>query len=467
MKRFLHIALLLLPVTCFAQISEDVLKKYSGLGLPMVCIATVHGEEPTSTNIQHPEGCIGASITDIVPKEGRMHIYRADTLWYDSGKYQEGVSGMVIKHRGNTSAYHYRNKPFKITLEKKADLIITPEDDDTDRRSKHWVLLNCSFSIRSYFISQVARLIDMEYAPRVEYVNVFINNNYRGVYILSENVRRDKCRVNVDMEEGYIIELNAYYWNEPFSIPSKLVDFMQWTLKYPKPEDLTEEQESNIRSDIERFEQAVSSDNYPEVIDVQSFARWMLTHDILGNRDGAGSNMFLTKYDDSDTTLLRMDCLWDLDVIMESEGWDELHDRYFFGRMFHNSNRAFADCYIALWDELKDQVTDGILQFLDDYLQSELCQAVDTSIGLNNDRWALEQYALPFSADFIEKARNWFLVRRGWLDDAIHDPVSISPVLQNKDFQQFYDLFGRKITSPQSPGRHAIYIQNGKKMLKK
>jgi hypothetical protein len=135
--------------------------------------------------------------------------------------------------------------------------------------------------------------------------------------------------------------------------------------------------------------------------------------------------------------------------------------------MFHNSNRAFVDSYVALWDEMKDRVTDDILQFLDDYMQSELRQAIDASIRLNNDRWAREQYALPFSDDFIEEAQNWFLTRRGWLDYAIHDPVSISPVLQNKGSQQSYDLFGRKIANPQSLSRHAIYIQNGKKMLNK
>ena len=118
---------------------------------------------------------------------------------------------MTIKHRGNTSAYHYANKPFKVKLEKKADLITSPEDDGKDRRSKHWVLLNCSFSIRSYFIEQLGRMIGMEYVPRVEYVNVIVNDDYRGIYILSENITRDKdCRIDVDKDEGYIIEQNAF-----------------------------------------------------------------------------------------------------------------------------------------------------------------------------------------------------------------------------------------------------------------
>ena len=226
MNRLLFLILSLLPSFCFAQTSESMLKKYSALGLPLICITTVGGEEPTSTNIDHPAGpYVGAGITDIVPKHGRIQIYRSDTLWYDSGEYLEDVSGMTIKHRGNTSAYHYSNKPFKVKLEKKADLITSPEDDGKDRRSKHWVLLNCSFSIRSYFIEQLGRMIGMEYVPRVEYVNVIVNDDYRGIYILSENITRDKdCRIDVDKDEGYIIELNAYFWNEPLSISSALMN---------------------------------------------------------------------------------------------------------------------------------------------------------------------------------------------------------------------------------------------------
>ena len=150
MNRLLFLILSLLPSFCFAQTSESMLKKYSALGLPLICITTVGGEEPTSTNIDHPEGSyIGAGITDIVPKHGRIQIYRSDTLWYDSGEYLEDVSGMTIKHRGNTSAYHYANKPFKVKLE-----------------NGHEVLAHISGKMRKFFIKiAIGDKVTVEISP--------------------------------------------------------------------------------------------------------------------------------------------------------------------------------------------------------------------------------------------------------------------------------------------------------------
>ena len=166
MKKLFPLIVALMPVLCPAQNSETGLNRYLGLGLPLVRITTTDGTEPTSEKIKHPEGnYIGASITNVVPKEGRVQIYRADTLWYDSGEYQKDESGLKIKHRGNTSAYYYQNKPFKLSLEKKADLIEAAEGDDIDRRSKDWVLLNDAERLHVMVANQMSHLIGMEFAP--------------------------------------------------------------------------------------------------------------------------------------------------------------------------------------------------------------------------------------------------------------------------------------------------------------
>ena len=422
MKVPLLLVLAFLPAVCLAQTSEEVLNQYSGLGLPLICITTANGEEPTSSVIYGPTQ--GVTITDIVPKEGRMQIFRSDTLWYDSGEYQEDVSGMSIKHRGNTSAVHYRNKPFKLTLEKKADLIITPEDDGTDKRSKHWVLLNCSFSIRTAFVSLLEKLIGMEYPTRVEYVNVIINNDYRGIYILSENVRREECRVDVDREDGYIIELNPYYWNEPFSIPTKFTGFLQWTLKYPDPEDLTEEQEANIRSDIERFEQAVTSHNYSEVIDVPSIARWILLHDICGTYDPSGSNIFVARKDREPSSLMRMPVAWDMDSSMAKDinNWSRTHTEIgiFLSHLFANQYCPdFSIAYINDWRRvLEAGVMEQMAQASLDFPTTPQGLGLIRSYPLHAERWRFDPSIFDVEAA-SQAIAEWFTVRKQTLNTLV------------------------------------------------
>lgn len=400
--------------------APEVLAKYSGMGLPLICITTTDGKDPTSEGIMHPEGLNGASITNVVPKEGRMQIFRADTLWYDSGEYQKDESGLKIKHRGNTSAYYFNNKPFKLKLQKKADLVEFHEEGDTvNRKSKDWVLLNDAERLHVYIANQMSRLLGMEFTPRMEFANVIINDDYRGIYMLSENVKRDqKCRIDVDKDDGYIIELDAYFWNDTFSIPSKLTRFLQWTMKYPEPEDLTEEMEANIRSDIARLEKAVSASNYPEVIDVYSVARWILLHDIMGTHDPAGSNIYVARQNQESSSLMRMPVAWDLGSSMDYlDKWSQTHTErgLFFSRLF--ANELCLDFHQAYLDEWKRVLKAGMMEQM-----AQKCleipstaqgQGLKLSYPLHTKRWG-------FGASDVDKmasdASQWFIDRRQSLD---------------------------------------------------
>ena len=408
-----------------SETAPEVLAKYSGLGLPLVCITTTDGMDPTSEGIMHPEGLNGASITNVVPKEARMQIFRADTLWYDSGEYMKDESGIKIKHRGNTSAYYFKNKPFKLKLQKKADLVEFHEEGDTvNRKSKDWVLLNDAERLHVYIANQMSRLVGMEFTPRMEFANVIINNDYRGIYMLSENVKRDKdCRINVDKDDGYIIELDSYFWNDTFSIPSKLNRVMQWTMKYPEAEDLTEEMEANIRADIERLEAAVDADNYPEVIDITSVARWILLHDILGTFDPAGANIYVARQNTDPTSLMRMPVAWDLGSSMNNNevdnaevfSWTHTERGLFFSRLFANEKcRDFVHAYIDEWKRVvQSGAMQKIKQFLQSFPSSPQGQGLTLSYPLHTKRW---HFGSANVTEMTQSAMNWLANREGWMN---------------------------------------------------
>jgi hypothetical protein len=67
------------------------------------------------------------------------------------------------------------------------------------------------------------------------------------------------------------------------------------------------------------LEESLVGPQYAERIDVESFARWLLAHDILGTWDSYGSNLFIARYDTLDSKV-RMPVLWDFDTIFRMEG---------------------------------------------------------------------------------------------------------------------------------------------------
>ncbi len=436
--------------------SEDSIQ---ALGLPVVTIVTVGGEEPTCEYVDHPEGMAGYGIRNATKVPGRLTITLGDEVFYDSGSYEKNVSGMRIKIRGNSSAYPQK-KPYKVKLEAGADLLLRGNDETYS--DKDWLLIKDS-DLRQCIGYETSRLMGMEWTPGYRYVNVVMNGDYRGLYLLCEPVERNKrCRINVS-ETGYIVESDAYFWNEDLYIPSSLNPF-GWTFKYPDEDNITEECLVWLTSELAGLEEALSGDSYAERIDVESFARWLLAHDILGTWDSYGSNLFIARYDTLDSKV-RMPVLWDFDTIFRMEGaWANIHrERFFFHFLLASEDDTFRRAYLWLWNEVHQAVFEGMLSYIDSYAASEEASAVDASMRLDAERWNSGYTCL---GDHLDKARAWFRSREAWLDERITEEIGglhieeshYSPIEQ---MGPAYNAWGMPVSS----GYSGIIIQGGKKYL--
>ncbi|MBJ2188098.1 MAG: CotH kinase family protein [Muribaculaceae bacterium] len=124
--------------------------------------------------------------------------------------YIEGVDGfgtaetplaLQIRGRGNYTWTGYDKKPYRLKLDKKAELFGM-------NNSKHWALLahaddNQGF-MRNITGFQLARLIGFDYTPAEQPCEVVLNGEYIGLYFLTETVRVDKKRVNVYDWDGAV-----------------------------------------------------------------------------------------------------------------------------------------------------------------------------------------------------------------------------------------------------------------------
>ena len=391
------------------------------LSFPRLEITTEEGELPTFDKVMAPEGYWGAGITNADYVQSILNLYNGDNeLLYSSEA--KGFDGAKIKVRGNTSAYQNKS-PYKIKLDKKADLLagLVEREDGVDYRDKNWVLLASGWSYNVAIGYTVSELVGMDWTPAYSYVSLFINGEYRGIYILIEGVEQSESRCDVS-DEGYIVELDAYWWNEDlfFTTPSSENTNSKYTFKYPDAEDIdeTSEEYRYIKQFLTDFENALANgEDISQYIDLQSFAKWLLVHDIVGTYDSGGSNIYLTKYDSTDGSVLKMTLVWDFDSIC----WDgDLSNAECLARIRSSSifympqllqNEQFLEAYAAEYAAIRDLLL-GTLADEMALLDNETYRALRVAEDL---RWGTHYVS---TAPTAEQYLAWFAAHLDWMDEA-------------------------------------------------
>lgn len=441
-------------------------------GLKLVQIETVGGEEPTCEAVQAPEGCWGISAVNKNKVSARMSIQQGGVVLYDSGEYQNDVSGVQVSLRGNQSALTDK-KAYKLKLQKKADLLLRGDKTYND---KQWALIKDEesnlISLNSLVGFKVGELAGLQWLPQLEYVNVVMNGDYKGVYMLMESVKEGSRRLDVSKDSGYIIEYDSYWWNEDLCLEEGRWYYyapMRYTFKYPDADDITQEQIDFIQGRVNDMELAIEEGTYEQQIDVESFAAWLMAHDILGTADNGGSNIFMTLHDNGEETKFCMGNLWDMDSIERMEGeWSRVHIMwgFYFRHLFNSQNMAFMAAFMQKWDEMSPSLVEQMDAFLDDFAASEQGLGLDRSMQLDAQRWG---YTAKTLEGEVSKNKLWFKTRKAWLDENV--PVECTPyvnyitdvkhpkVLRTNPSEQIYDLWGRK-ASPRSRG---LLLKGGRK----
>lgn len=469
MKRLLFAFFLLLRLPVASDIitaqerwhCNPSVSELTAMGFPVLDIRTVGEEEPTYTTVYPPEGAFGIGSRATAVAARMVMVTQEDTL-FDSGEYVKGASGMTIKVRGNTSAGGLIT-PYKIKLQKKADLLL--RGDDETFADKDWVLIDGD-RLNTILGYEVTKLMGMTWTPAYEIVHVVLNGQLRGVYLLMESVKRNaRCRINVSKGSGFIFEQDAYWWNEDTYYKSMANRY--YTFKYPDEEDMTQQQFAYICNVIDTMERSFAKGSYEALIDVPSFARWLLTHDIIGSHDSAGSNIFMAKYDDTAESKITMPLLWDLDSSFKYPHlWSSIHLEWgVFPDLFQSPNPAFTLTYIDLWNEKSEYVFEGTDAFLNSFLQSEKFRSLERSRQLMMELFDRDDSTWD---EDVRYCIGWFRQRKPWLDAAIQEMsketgVRTAGSSPTHGDGRAYDLTGR----PATGGKQGLVIRNGRKVLHK
>ena len=218
----------------------------------------------------------------------------ADDIW-EGGKdikYQDNVlslvvddeirefNGVEVKGRGNATLVMSK-KPYQFKLKQRTNLL------DLGKNRK-WILLanyNDATNLRTDVAFYVERLIGEDFAYRGEFVELYMNDEYLGLYYLTRGITVGKNAVDLKDPLGVLVELdNVYARAEDKYYVSSNGEHL--TIKDMIDEAKRDEAMADFLIAFNKLEAAVKEKNYDEIVrlvDIESFAKYYLIEEFLAN----------------------------------------------------------------------------------------------------------------------------------------------------------------------------------------
>lgn len=376
-----------------------------------------------------------------------------------------------IELRGSSSQ-SFPKKPYAVELQDdggngiSASILGMPAEED-------WTFIatyNDKSLIRDALAYKLARDLG-RYAPRTRFVELvmktytsvgsetIVTNDYQGIYMVAEKIKRDNNRVDIsklepseisgdDLTGGYIIKIDKTSGDSGPGFNSTHVppgrsggQYINFQYEYPKYDEIVSQQKQYIQNYIDKFEDVLNSSTYSDevngyakYIDVESFIDYLIINEVSKNVDGYRLSTFMYKDKESDGGKLTMGPVWDFNLAFgnadycsgaPTSGWmynfnsvcndDSWLIPFWWHRLLQDP--GFCQKLGIRWEEFRaDELsTTKVFNYIDsisDVLSSE-------ATGRNFEKWpVLGQWVWPnaYVGDTYESEISWL---KGWITDRV------------------------------------------------
>lgn len=366
-----------------------------------------------------------------------------------------------ISGRGN-STWGYPKKSYGIRLKNRTDLFDMGSADS-------WILLS-NVEDRSYIRNKITYdmgiAAGMEGSPESQYIDLYINHRYHGLYQLCEKVEIDPERVAIadleaenkkynkdvkncghfetenqkgvvlpteprDLTGGYLLErdvLEKYIEEISGFCTEHLGD--RYTIK--QPAYASEAEVAYISRFVNGMERAIVSDDgidpdsgmsYVDYIDTHSFAQKYILEELTKNNGGGATSSFFYKPEDAVSKKLFAGPVWDYDKAYANlDGINESEEDLCY-LMLRGTDPTMLFWYLNGHSEFRREVSACYEEFFSSYMQmiqdekiDEYVSEIDNAKDMDLVRWK-EIYgeSVDYGSE-IQTIREFLMARKSFLD---------------------------------------------------
>ncbi|MDA8820644.1 CotH kinase family protein, partial [Schleiferiaceae bacterium] len=414
-----------------------------------------------------------------------------EIVWNDSsssfasyGKAENLKTYIEIEKRGRWSQFVYPKNGYAIEAKDSSW-----EDTDIEPigmpKEEDWVL-HGPYGDRTFMRNKLAMHMARKqgnYASRTEFVELIINGEYEGIYVLMEKIKRGPDRVDIaklkqdeitgdDLTGGYIFKTDwqPVDWYSTFDMLTSS-NKIPYTYTYPKRKNIVVQQEQYIQKFVDDFEHALQNTNTPyngkywyEYIDISSFVDFFLMMEISKDVDAYRASTYYHKDKDSKGGKVHAGPIWDFNFAFGTvdycngyipTGW------MYSGNPCSGTNPAwweklvntpaFANAVNCRWNELMTTVwhPDSLAEFI-----SSKAALIAPAVGRNHNRWptsnpaAVKYIGLNYEDD-VDIMKDFLMQRILWLnanmignscmDSNISKPYDVSFAVDMNPYAGIYD----------------------------
>ena len=338
-----------------------------------------------------------------------------------NGVYENFTDSVQIKGRGNSS-WSASKKPYRLKFaEKVKPFGLT--------KGKSWVLLanaQRGSLMANAIAMKIGQMAGAKYPNHIIPVELYMNGTYMGSYMFTEKVGMANNSVDIDEEDGYVVELDTYsssdepiYRTGVYYLPVKVAepDLAEYI-----NEEYAADRRKAILEDSRMMQDAVyQGAGLEEVMDVDATARFFLTNDLVLNQEiNHPKSTFYHKNESDPEGKIAFGPLWDFDWGFNYENGSQYcysgqtssviktsMEAYDFWLDMTN-NEEFKKHYYRVWKEF---VENNSIAELHDYIDSYYNFA-KTSFQNNAYEWGS---SYGFGESDRDRAKQWLTERANYI----------------------------------------------------
>ena len=377
---------------------------------------------------------------------GRISVYGQDGTLDYAGQL------LSINGRGNNTWDYFDKKAYSMKLSEEADLLGMGQ-------AQKWILLanaDDPSHLRNKIIYDFAAEIGLTYSPDCQWVDVYLNDEYAGLYLLSERNELHTERIDISPADSFVVSLEKLDRLAPQNYAHVITEEKQ-ALRIHYPQDPSKEELTELAAVWQCVENAILAENgvdagsgksWQELIDLDSWVKKYLVEEVFANGDACFISQYFYYDGENAAGKIYAGPVWDYDHTLGTRvAWALTIPNSFYANRLHVKDGFDSPWFHTLYqkDEFYDRMTAEyeavFLPALERLLETRIrdyAQQIESAAAMDHIRWAVESGGMDSEvaeiAGFLERRIDF--LSEVWLEGAEYHMVKA-----DQGFGAFYGYF--------------------------